>query len=73
MRFTYFYPLIGFVVPTIVVGYGVMIPHSCIAGMNELTIGFGGSVLGACLTYWVGIRRVYSDQHGERTLPSKDR
>jgi len=38
-------PLIGFVVPTVVVGYGVVIPRSCIAGVNELTIGFGTTIL----------------------------
>jgi hypothetical protein len=49
-------PLVGFVVPTLVVGYGFMIPRSCIAGVNDLTIGFGGTVLGACITYVVGVR-----------------
>ncbi|MCZ6872747.1 MAG: hypothetical protein O7G88_04330 [bacterium] len=62
MRFSYFYPLIGFVLPTLLVGYGLMIPRSCIAGLNELTIGFGGTVVGACLTYWAGIRVVYRDK-----------
>lgn len=27
-------PLLGFTTPTIVIGYGVVIPRSCIAGMN---------------------------------------
>lgn len=51
-------PLIGFVVPTVVVGYGVVIPRSCIAGVNELTIGFGTTILGAVLTYLAGQRAV---------------
>ena len=51
-------PLIGFVVPTVVVGYGVVIPRSCIAGVNELTIGFGTTILGAVLTYVAGQRAV---------------
>ena len=51
-------PLIGFVVPTVVVGYGVVIPRSCIAGVNELTIGFGTTLLGAVLTYFAGQRVV---------------
>jgi SAM-dependent methyltransferase len=51
-------PLIGFVVPTVVVGYGVVIPRSCIAGVNELTIGFGTTILGAVLTYIAGQRAV---------------
>ncbi len=51
-------PLIGFVVPTVVVGYGVVIPRSCIAGVNELTIGFGTTILGAMFTYVAGQRVV---------------
>ena len=48
--------LAGFVVPTIVIGYGFVIPRSCIAGVNELTIGFATTIVGACVTYVVGIR-----------------
>ena len=51
-------PLLGFVVPTVVVGYGVVIPRSCIAGVNELTIGFGTTIVGAALTYVAGQRAV---------------
>ena len=43
-------PLLGFVVPTIIIGYGFVIPHSAIAGVNELTIGFGMTILSACVT-----------------------
>jgi len=49
-------PLIGFVVPTVVVGYGFVIPRSCIAGVNELTIGFGTTILGVVFTYVAGQR-----------------
>jgi hypothetical protein len=49
-------PLIGFVVPTVLIGYGVVIPRSCIAGWNELSVGFGATVVGACLTYCMGLR-----------------
>jgi hypothetical protein len=45
MKVRYFYPLIGFVLPTVVIGYGFVIPTSCIAGINDLTIGFGVSLL----------------------------
>jgi len=48
-------PLIGFVIPTLVVGFGIVIPRSCIAGLNGLTIGFGATIAGACLTYWLGL------------------
>jgi ABC-type Fe3+ transport system permease subunit len=56
MKWRHFYPLLGFVVPTVVIGYGLVIPRSCIAGVNEQTIGFGTTVLGACLTYLAGVR-----------------
>lgn len=49
-------PLAGFVLPTVVVGYGFVIPKSCIAGLNELSIGFATTILGASVTYVVGIR-----------------
>lgn len=60
------WPLVGFVVPTVIVGYGVVIPASCIAGVNELTIGFGATVAGACLTYWLGQRSALADKGGVR-------
>lgn len=50
------WPLLGFVVPTVVIGFGFVIPRSCIAGINELTIGFAGTVLGAAVTYVVGVQ-----------------
>ena len=61
MKLRYLIPLAGFVLPTVAIGYGIVIPSSCIAGMNELTIGFGATVLGASLTYWLGIRTVLAD------------
>jgi hypothetical protein len=54
----HFVPLVGFVLPTVVIGYGAVIPRSCIAGLNELTFGFATTVVGACLTYWTGLRLV---------------
>ena len=68
MHLKYYYPLIGFIVPTVVIGYGIMIPQSCIAGVNELTLGFGSTILGAGLTYWMGIRTVCRNQmSGDKT------
>ena len=61
MKVSYLYPLFGFVVPTVVIGYGFVIPRSCIAGINDLTIGFGATVIGASLTYWLGVRSVLHD------------
>jgi SAM-dependent methyltransferase len=57
-------PLAGFVIPTIVVGYGFVIPRSCIAGVNELTIGFATTVLGAVLTYVAGLRTALATTQG---------
>jgi hypothetical protein len=61
LKLRHFAPLAGFVVPTVLIGYGVVIPRSCIAGLNELTLGFATTVLGACLTYWAGLRLVVRD------------
>jgi hypothetical protein len=60
-RLRHFAPLAGFVLPTVAIGYGVVIPRSCIAGLNELTLGFAATVVGACLTYWAGLRLVLRD------------
>lgn len=49
-------PLLSFVVPTVVIGYGFVIPKSCIHGFNGLSFGFGSTVFGACMAYVFGIR-----------------
>ena len=56
MRLGLVLPLIYYVVPTVVIGFGYVIPRSSIAGLNELTVGFATSVLGACITYLIGVR-----------------
>ena len=56
LQLRHFAPLVGFVLPTVVIGYGFVIPRSCIAGWNELTVGFGATVVGACITYCMGLR-----------------
>ena len=61
MKFKYIVPLLAFVVPTLVIGYGFVIPNSPIAGFNELTVGFGTTVLGACLAYFAGMHLVMKD------------
>jgi hypothetical protein len=61
MKTRYFLPLLGFVLPTVAIGFGIVIPRSCIAGVNQLTIGFASSILGACLAYWAGVRVVYRE------------
>lgn len=64
MRLKYLGPLVAFVLPSLVIGYGVVIPNSPIAGVNSLTIGFGTTVLGACLSYLAGIRMVMRNPPG---------
>jgi hypothetical protein len=49
-------PLVLFVVPTTIIGFGVLIPRSCINGINELTIGFGSTVFFSIVTYVLGVR-----------------
>jgi len=56
MKARHLTPLVGFVLPTVLIGYGFVIPRSCIAGVNELTVGFATTILGACVTYIVGVR-----------------
>jgi len=60
-------PLVGHVVPTLAIGYGLMIPRSCIAGWNVLTVGFGASVLGTCVAYALGLHLAATrDANGAR-------
>ncbi len=61
MKLSYLYPLFGFIVPTVVLGYGFVIPRSCIAGINDLTIGFTVTLVCACVTYWIGLRNALRD------------
>ncbi len=56
MTARHFIPLLGFALPTLLIGYGIEIPRSCIAGINPLSVGFGTTALGACLTYIAGVR-----------------
>jgi ABC-type Fe3+ transport system permease subunit len=56
MRVKHFLPLLGFALPTLLIGYGVVIPNSCIAGVNAESIGFGATVLGASAAYVAGVR-----------------
>ena len=56
MNFRLFLPLVAFLLPTVAIGYGFVIPNSCIAGVNELTVGFAATIVGATATYVVGIR-----------------
>ena len=50
------------VVITVVIGFGYIIPKSCIAGVNDLTIGFAASIAGGVLAYVVGVRDAVSER-----------
>ena len=69
MKLRHWTPLIGFIVPNVVIGYGFVIPGSVIAGVNQLTVGFGITLVAACLTYWMGVRAVVR----ELGAPSRER
>lgn len=64
MKLKYLGPLFAFALPTLLMGYGVVIPNSPIAGINFLTIGFGTTILGACFAYLAGIQIVIKDPPG---------
>lgn len=49
-------PLALHVLPTLVIGYGFVLPHSPIAGANQYTIGFAFAVLGFIPSYIAGVR-----------------
>ena len=72
MKLSHFYPLAGFVIPTLVIAYGFVIPNSCIAGWNAQSVGFATTIMGACATYWSGIRLALraSRREEKRNAPS---
>ncbi|MFN0247393.1 MAG: hypothetical protein ACKV2T_10945 [Kofleriaceae bacterium] len=55
LRPAHFVPLVGFVVPSAVIGYGFVLPRAGFTGASELTIGFATTLLGAVVTYVVGV------------------
>jgi hypothetical protein len=62
MKLRYWTPLLGFVVPSVVMGFGFVMPRNGVGGVNELSIGFAATILGACVTYAMGIRLVLRDR-----------
>jgi ABC-type Fe3+ transport system permease subunit len=55
VRSHHFLPLVGFLVPTVAIGYGIVLPHNGVTGVNELTVGFGTTLIGAAVTYVIGV------------------
>jgi hypothetical protein len=58
LRPAHFVPLVGFVLPSAIIGYGFVLPRAGFTGANELTSGFATTLLGAIATYVVGVVRV---------------
>ena len=56
LRTRHLLPLATFLVPNVAIGYGVVLPRHGFGGFNEITIGFAGALLGAAVTYLVGVR-----------------
>lgn len=54
-RWFVYLPLLGAVIPTLAIGYGWVIPRSCIAGFNLQTIGFAATVIGFAASYVAGV------------------
>jgi hypothetical protein len=55
-RLSLYLPLVLHLIPTLGIGYFIVIPQSCIAGVNGLTIGFAAANLGFVLAYVAGVR-----------------
>jgi hypothetical protein len=70
LRIRYVLPLLGFVIPTVIIGYGFVIPRSCIAGWTLETIGFTSTVIGACVTYFAGFATVLRDARLGKLAPT---
>lgn len=49
-------PLALHMIPTAVIAFAVVIPGGPVAGLNDHTIGFTGTLVGTVLTYHAGIR-----------------
>lgn len=54
-RWFVYLPLIGHIIPTIIIGFGFVIPQSCIAGFNFQTIGFAVAIAGFVGVYFAGV------------------
>ena len=54
-RLYHLVPLVGFLVPTIAIAYGIVLPRNGAAGVNELALGFAATLIGATITSMVGI------------------
>jgi ABC-type Fe3+ transport system permease subunit len=62
MKVPHFYPLLGFAIPSLIIGYGFVIPRNCFEGFNPNSLGFGLTILGTCTAYWRELRRAIGPQ-----------
>ena len=65
--FSYFVPLLAFVASAVVIGVAVAIHDSRVAGFNAFTIGYGATLVAACVAYPLGLWAVLTD-NGARDL-----
>ena len=49
-------PLAMYLAPTLLIGYAIVIPQSCIAGVNGETVGFATAIAGFAAAYAAGVR-----------------
>ncbi|MDH3679112.1 MAG: hypothetical protein OEV40_04095 [Acidimicrobiia bacterium] len=55
-RLRLYVPLALHILPTVIIGYAIVIPNGPIAGVNDHTIGFATTLIGTVATYHAGIR-----------------
>jgi hypothetical protein len=51
----HFVPLVGFLLPSAIIAYGIVLPRAGYSGVNELSVGFASTLVGATLTYVIGV------------------
>lgn len=55
VRVNHFLPLLGFLAPSVAIAYGIVLPRNGVSGVNELSVGFATTLLGAAVTYVIGV------------------
>jgi hypothetical protein len=55
IRPRHFVPVVGFLIPSTVIAYGFVLPRAGLSGVNELSVGFASSLIGATVTYVIGV------------------
>ena len=55
IRPRHFVPLAGFLIPSAVIAYAFVLPRAGLSGVNELSVGFASSLVGATVAYVIGV------------------